>query len=448
MSDSIITSLTTKTNLAPFNPTSDSGIEVALSLLNLQKGETFIDLGCGDARVLISAAKHEPLLSRCIGLESDIVILEKAKQRISEFTSQQSINSTVNIQLFELDAASTEATKLLDDIALECETLQLSSGSTPSQTTTTHGSVTVNDYNKLAIFVYLVPNGLKLIQPLLFHLVQRGARVVSNMFRAFGEIPPKGIKLSSTRSVTTSEASGKQLTPLNIYLYEKDIDISQQIEQRKETLPPPSQQQQQQQHSTLKTQLPLSAPDPVFHQGTSTTTSSLGGIKLGGTKSTRLAYQYEGRIIYEWEQSLEEVLIFIKPPPGVKALHMAITISPKRLCIGLKGAPPFMDENLGGVCIVSESMWTLEPPKRGLEASESGELIITLTKAHRALTWESAFVGHGAMDTASKEAVQRAMLLERFGAENPGFDFSSAEINGTVPDPRVFMNGPGSASNT
>jgi hypothetical protein len=48
------------------------------------------------------------------------------------------------------------------------------------------------------------------------------------------------------------------------------------------------------------------------------------------------------------------------------------------------------------------------------------------------------------MDTASKEAVQRAMLLERFGAENPGFDFSSAEINGNVPDPRVFMNGPGS----
>jgi precorrin-6B methylase 2 len=441
------------TNLAPFNPTSDSAIEVALSLLKLQKGDTFIDLGCGDGRVLISAAKHEPLLSRCIGLESDIVVLEKAKQRILEYTSLQSTSTspTVNIQLFELDATSTEATKLLDDIAHECETLQQNSGTitTTSQTTTRCNNIekkdkediyNKQDYNKLAIFVYLVPNGLKLIQPLLFHLVQKGARVVSNMFRAFGELPPKGIQLTATRAVTTSEIQGKQLTPLNIYLYEKDMEVSHQYEQQKMTLPTPLQQKD----STIKTKAPLSASDPAFNQVTST----LGGIKLGGTKATRLAYQYEGRIIYEWEQTLDEVLIFIKPPIGVKALHMAITIYPKRLCIGLKGAPPFMNEDLGGVCIVSESMWTLEPPKRGMETTESGELIITLTKAHRALTWESAFVGHGAMDTASKEAVQRAMLLERFGAENPGFDFSSAEINGNVPDPRIFMNGPGSSSSS
>jgi hypothetical protein len=40
--------------------------------------------------------------------------------------------------------------------------------------------------------------------------------------------------------------------------------------------------------------------------------------------------------------------------------------------------------------------------------------------------------------------VQKRILLERFQEENPGFDFSGAEVNGTVPDPRTFMGGPGS----
>ena len=33
----------------------------------------------------------------------------------------------------------------------------------------------------------------------------------------------------------------------------------------------------------------------------------------------RLEYKHEGRTIYEWHQSLEEVHVFIAPPPGVTA---------------------------------------------------------------------------------------------------------------------------------
>jgi hypothetical protein len=33
------------------------------------------------------------------------------------------------------------------------------------------------------------------------------------------------------------------------------------------------------------------------------------------------------------------------------------------------------------------------------------------------------------------------MLLERFQAEHPGFDFSGAEVTGAVPDPRTFLGG-------
>jgi len=37
--------------------------------------------------------------------------------------------------------------------------------------------------------------------------------------------------------------------------------------------------------------------------------------------------------------------------------------------------------------------------------------------------------------------LQKKLLLERFQEEHGGFDFSDAQINGNVPDPRTFMGG-------
>jgi hypothetical protein len=45
------------------------------------------------------------------------------------------------------------------------------------------------------------------------------------------------------------------------------------------------------------------------------------------------------------------------------------------------------------------------------------------------------------LDPLTQQEVQKSILLERFGEENPGFDFSGAEMNGTVPNPREFMGG-------
>ncbi len=66
---------------------------------------------------------------------------------------------------------------------------------------------------------------------------------------------------------------------------------------------------------------------------------------------------------------------------------------------------------------------------------------MTLVKAHKALQWGSVFVGHESGDPVVEEEVRKRMLLERFQEEHPGFDFSGAEVNGMVPDPRKFMGG-------
>ena len=45
------------------------------------------------------------------------------------------------------------------------------------------------------------------------------------------------------------------------------------------------------------------------------------------------------------------------------------------------------------------------------------------------------------MDAAQEEEEKKRMMLERFQAEHPGFDFSGAEFNGAVPDAHKFMDG-------
>ena len=149
------------------------------------------------------------------------------------------------------------------------------------------------------------------------------------------------------------------------------------------------------------------------------------------SKPGRLVFSHAGQKVYEWEQTLDDVLVYIFPPPGVKASQLLCTILPRHLTVGIKGLPPFLSESLASTCKAKESLWEFE----------AGEMTITLTKASKAETWPSVFVGHGALDPLAEAQAHKKMLLERFGQEHPGFDFSSAEVSGSVPDPKTFMGG-------
>ena len=45
------------------------------------------------------------------------------------------------------------------------------------------------------------------------------------------------------------------------------------------------------------------------------------------------------------------------------------------------------------------------------------------------------------IDPFTREGEKKKMMLERFQEEHPGFDFSGAEFNGSVPEARDFMGG-------
>jgi hypothetical protein len=59
--------------------------------------------------------------------------------------------------------------------------------------------------------------------------------------------------------------------------------------------------------------------------------------------SKRKRFEHEGLLIYEWEQDIEQVDMFIQPPPGVTAKMINCVISEKHLVVGIKGNPPFID---------------------------------------------------------------------------------------------------------
>ena len=161
----------------------------------------------------------------------------------------------------------------------------------------------------------------------------------------------------------------------------------------------------------------------------------------------RIPFYHGEQKVYEWEQNLEEVLIYIQAPdcvleknreivkkhlkPGQPLPKLDIKITPTHLSVGLKNYPPYLSEDLSANVKSSESLWTLE----------DGEIVITLEKAIKGETWMSVFKGQEKLNPFQKEEMQKKMLLERFQEENHGFDFSDAEINGNVPDPRTFMGG-------
>eukprot|EP00903_Cladosiphon_okamuranus_P012348 g11577.t1 len=149
-------------------------------------------------------------------------------------------------------------------------------------------------------------------------------------------------------------------------------------------------------------------------------------------KEGRIKFEHEGRTVYEWEQSLEEVNLYIETPPGVTADRLDCKITPKHIRLGIKGNPPFIDEDTGGPVVVEESYWMME----------GRELNVNLQKMKKAETWPAALQGRNSkVDPLTLEGMQKKIMLERFQSENPGFDFSGAEFNGEVPDARSFMGG-------
>lgn len=57
----------------------------------------------------------------------------------------------------------------------------------------------------------------------------------------------------------------------------------------------------------------------------------------------RHAFAHGGRTVYEWDQTLADVNVYVPVPPGVRGRDMFCDIEARHLRFGLKGNPPFLD---------------------------------------------------------------------------------------------------------
>ncbi|VWU52159.1 CS domain protein, putative [Hepatocystis sp. ex Piliocolobus tephrosceles] len=153
---------------------------------------------------------------------------------------------------------------------------------------------------------------------------------------------------------------------------------------------------------------------------------------MGEIYNKRHKYVNNGVVIYEWEQSIDEINIYINMnSKTIEKNDLDIEIKSKRVRIGLKNMKSFLEGELFSIIDESCSYWFIE----------DGVLHILLTKVKKAELWNCIFKGHKYLNAVDTDNTKKKILLERFQQEYPNFDFSSAAFNGQVPDARTFMGG-------
>ena len=124
--------------VSPFFASSDAVIELMLRLAEVQSGETVYDLGCGDARILVMAAQKYG--ARGVGVELDAEVFALARDNVRRHRLEDSI-TLVRGNLFDVDLRDADVVAL-----------------------------------------YLLPEALARLRPILEQQLRPGARVVTHDF--------------------------------------------------------------------------------------------------------------------------------------------------------------------------------------------------------------------------------------------------------------------------
>ena len=133
--------------IAPYVPTPPQVIQRMLRLAELRAGEVFFDLGSGDGRTVIMAAKE--FGARAVGVELREDLAKKALSTIYELSLQDRI-TIVNGDMFNVDLTSADV-----------------------------------------IFLYLTTSANEKVRPKLDSELKRGVRIVSHDYEIVGWEPIK-----------------------------------------------------------------------------------------------------------------------------------------------------------------------------------------------------------------------------------------------------------------
>ncbi|XP_056165036.1 uncharacterized protein LOC115683880 isoform X1 [Syzygium oleosum] len=143
----------------------------------------------------------------------------------------------------------------------------------------------------------------------------------------------------------------------------------------------------------------------------------------------RHIFSHNGQTVFEWDQTLEEVNIYIKLPPNVHPKQFYCKVQSKHVEVGIKGNPPYLNHDLTSPVKTDCSFWTLE----------DDIMHITLQKRDKGQTWSSPIQGQGQLDPYVSDMEQKRLMLQRFQEEVISLcriqDLTSLKLNSlaTVP---------------
>eukprot|EP01084_Bolivina_argentea_P251443 421707_1 len=127
---------------SPFVPCSDNCIEKFLEITQPNKNDIIVDLGCGDGRVLIAAAKYAKC--KCIGIEIQPLVANKARDNVTK----NNLNNL--IEIIECDFKSLKCNQILQKATI--------------------------------VFLFLLPKIMPLVTNILSNNVSNGCKVASYIF--------------------------------------------------------------------------------------------------------------------------------------------------------------------------------------------------------------------------------------------------------------------------
>ena len=101
---------------------------------------------------------------------------------------------------------------------------------------------------------------------------------------------------------------------------------------------------------------------------------------------------YKGKN-YTWDQTLEDVTIYLQVEKGVAGKMVRCEIKKKHLIVGIKGKDPIIDGDLSEPVIPSESLWNIQDSKEGREIQ------VNLVKEKGMHWWKNVIDGDEEIDT-------------------------------------------------
>lgn len=123
-----------------------------------------------------------------------------------------------------------------------------------------------------------------------------------------------------------------------------------------------------------------------------------------------------------WWQTVGEVFVEVEVPKGTRGRDVQVEITPTHVSCTVRGKSLFSG-NLRRTVVADESTWTIEEQQRLLM------LLVKTEPANSEKVWESLLEGQYAPDPLVMHEMMKKLDLEKFQIENPGFDFSNAQLD-------------------